>query len=72
MIAHLYLTEASSGQQGFGIRRIRQEALDWWPTGFREITGQEFSTLLDEMVGLGVLKEMEGRRYTLRNPNLLL
>ena len=53
--------------------RIAISAKDWWPTGFDKTTDAQFNVLLDEMTGLGVLRSVdEGRRYTLRNPNILL
>lgn len=39
----------------------------WWPQGFE---GTEMKPLLDEMKGLGLLAEQEGR-YRLRSPNLV-
>ena len=52
--------------------RIAISAKDWWPTGFDKTTDAQFNVLLDEMTGLGVLRSVdEGRRYTLRNPNIL-
>ena len=51
---------------------IAEAAKAWWPEGF-EVTDVEFVMLLHEMEGLGVLRSIDaGRRYTLRNPNILL
>ena len=51
---------------------VAEAAKAWWPEGF-EVTDEEFLMLLHEMEGLGVLRSInEGRRYTLRNPNILL
>ena len=51
---------------------IAEAAKAWWSEGF-EVTDVEFTMLLHEMEGLGVLRSIdEGRRYTLRNPNILL
>ena len=51
---------------------IAEAARAWWPEGF-EVTDVEFTMLLHEMEGLGVLRSINGgRRYTLRNPNILL
>lgn len=54
---------------------IYRRAREWWQDGFDQ-SGREidrFRALLDEMVELGVLRQMEppGRRYSLRNPNVL-
>ena len=60
-----------------GIRRedIARSARDWWKPGFGQTTDGEFNVLLDEMVGLGILRPVSGggndMRYTLRNPNIL-
>ena len=53
---------------------IMQEVRSWWAAGFNT-TDAEFAALLDEMVGLGVLRvvqnsESEDKRYTIRNPNI--
>jgi len=53
---------------------VRESAQSWWPEGFSE-SEAEFTTLLDEMVGLGLLRTVtrgDRERYTLRNPNVLL
>lgn len=62
--------------KGIDQRRIDDAVRGWWPEGFQDIEPYTNSlrVLLDEMVGLGVLRvvdEQEGR-YTLRNPNVLL
>ena len=62
--------------KGIDRRRVDEAVRDWWPEGFRDIEPYTdgFRSLLDEMVGLGVLRtvsEQEGR-YTLRNSNVLL
>ena len=50
---------------------VRRQALDWWSAGFAEDTSLEaFRTILDEMIGLGVVRKVDGHRYTLRSPNL--
>ena len=62
--------------KGIDRRRIDDAARDWWPQGFRDIEPYTdgFRSLLDEMVGLGVLRTVDEQdgRYTLRNPNVLL
>lgn len=58
--------------EGLDNDTIREIAEAWWPDGFK-VTDVEFSMLLHEMEGLGVLRSLDqGRRYTLRNPNILL
>jgi len=52
---------------------IRQAgALHWWADGFRDTSELDFRVLLDEMVGLGVLRRLTSGNYVLRNPNVLL
>jgi len=52
---------------------IRQAgALHWWADGFRDTSELDFRVLLDEMVGLGVLRRLSSGNYVLRNPNVLL
>jgi hypothetical protein len=57
---------------GFSVSEIRAAALTWWPQGFRSDTSEEyFRVLLDEMVGLGILRMVDGDRYALRSPNVI-
>ena len=62
--------------KGIEHRRIDEAVRDWWPKGFEDIEPYTdgLRVLLDEMVGLGVLRVISGQegRYTLRNPNVLL
>ena len=57
--------------RGLDYRRIEEISKESWPEGFRDIGTDHFRSLLDEMKGLGVLREVD-HRYTLRNPNVLL
>ena len=65
------LTEAAGLDRGLERDQILEAAKSWWPEGF-EVRDLESDMLLQEMVGLGVLREIEPSRYTLRNPNILL
>ena len=70
------LTQEVNGEadlgQGLDHDKIADVAKTWWPEGFN-VTDVEFGMLLQEMAGLGVLRSIDqGRRYTLRNPNILL
>ena len=62
--------------EGIDRRRIDDAVREWWPQGFEDVEPYTdgFRSLLDEMKGLGVLRTLDGedRRYTLRNPNVLL
>jgi len=54
----------------FDAEWIRQQALSWWEQGFPDRSYDAFRALLDEMVGLGVLRRagLELRGYALRSP----
>ncbi|MEY6431171.1 hypothetical protein ABC977_01980 [Thioalkalicoccus limnaeus] len=63
--------EAGDGEaDGYDTEWIRQQALSWWPQGFPDRSYDAFRALLDEMVGLGVLRRAgpELRGYALRSP----
>ena len=57
---------------GVPLRDIRADAAEHWPAGFSEMrTDDEFRSLLDEMVGLGILRhDQETGRFALRNQNV--
>lgn len=58
--------------QGFEVESIAAQARTYWPDGFRGSDSREHvQALLDEMVGLGVLRNIDNRRYALRSPNVL-
>ena len=76
-IAHECVEREGLLEEGIDRRRIDDAVRGWWPQGFEDIEPYTdgFRSLLDEMVGLGVLRridEQAGDRYTLRNPNVLL
>ena len=76
-IAHECLEREGLLEEGINFRRIDDAVRGWWPQGFEDIEPYTdgFRSLLDEMVGLGVLRLIDGQggdRYTLRNPNVLL
>jgi len=59
--------------EGFSVSWIQEQALGWWPQGFRgDVSEDSFLALLDEMVGLGVLRVIGEGRYSLRSPNVML
>ena len=60
--------------EGLDYRRIDEESRGWWSEGFEDVEPRtdRFRSLLDEMVGLGVLRKVGDHRYTLRNPNVLM
>lgn len=58
---------------GVDVGWVRTQALDYWAAGFGlDDRGYEsFRTILDEMVGLGILRRAGDDRYALRSPNVL-
>lgn len=63
--------DGDEATKGFTVSWIRDQALTFWPRGFRTTTSEDaFHVLLDEMVGLGVLRKVTETRYTLRSPNV--
>lgn len=70
-VAYGILTKSILFSDGADLRQIRREALTWWPDGFAGTTDQEFKTIIDEMIGLGVLRHVGESNYSLRNPNIL-
>ena len=67
------LRDRYTQNEGMPWQLIRQTgALHWWAEGFRDTSELDFRVLLDEMVGLGVLRKLASGNYVLRNPNVLL
>ena len=76
VIAYALAFELLDSEQSLGYGLVRRDIAEyakaWWPDGFQD-DDREFNVLLQEMEGLGVLRSTDsGRRYTLRNPNVLL
>lgn len=59
--------------QGVTVDWVRKQSLGWWSTGFAnsDSTHSAFRTLLDEMIGLGILRSVDEKSYTLRSVNVL-
>jgi hypothetical protein len=72
-IAHGTLSDDRGMVDGFEVEWIKRQALEWWTEGFRDnSTDADFETLLDEMVGLGILRHVSAHRYALRSANIVL
>jgi hypothetical protein len=73
-IAHRSYAEQGSRAGTYSAGELAGMARDWWEEGFRRTSDSELRIILEEMVGLGVLRQIDGseRTFTLRNPNLLL
>jgi RNA polymerase sigma factor (sigma-70 family) len=60
-------------EDGFPVSWIREQVLYWWSDGFAGRSSEdEILALLEEMVGLGVLRETNAGYFTLRSSNLAL
>lgn len=71
-LAYLCKLEPEGLARGFSVGRIRDEAIDKWPEGFAGSDPDHvFSVILDEMIGLGILRSPSAQQYTLRNGNVL-
>lgn len=67
------LERRKSGEEtasGFTVEWVREEALRLWQRGFNDRSSEAFRTLLDEMIGLGLLRHAQ-RGYALRSPNIV-
>lgn len=59
------------GELGMSVADIRNDVFFYWARGFREVTSEDvFRVLLDEMVGLGVLRPIGANHYGLRSLNV--
>jgi hypothetical protein len=76
LIAYLlaYYNLLEPGADGQDTPTLRRDAEQFWPAGFRDLrTDHQFRVLLEEMVGLGVLRAAgDGARFALRNRNVVL
>lgn len=51
---------------------VRQEVKELWPEGFQQaVSLEDFQIMLDEMVGLGILKRHKSQNYSIRSHNLI-
>ncbi len=60
---------------GLSISEVREEVFCWWPDGFAKSDSyDEIRDLLDELVGLGVLRHVEDKpgHFALRSSNVAL
>ncbi|NET25872.1 AAA family ATPase [Okeania sp. SIO1I7] len=72
-IAYEALESKRAITDGFGVSWIKDQALGWWPKGFQRSSSlDDIRALLEEMVGLGVLRVSSEGYFTLRSPNVTL
>lgn len=65
-------TRAQLLSNGLDAVHLQHQASSWWPKGFAGVRSVDsFRCLLDEMVGLGILRHVGEGRYGLRSPNVL-
>lgn len=61
------------GQAGYPVSWLRDQAVKYWRSGFIADTSEgTVRVLLDELVGLGVLRRFGDGRYKLRSPSTLM
>jgi hypothetical protein len=71
-IAYQTHLSESAAAAGFDIGQIRQEATYWQGTAFEGLAVDQFRALVEEMVGLGILRVVGSDRYALRGSNVAL
>jgi hypothetical protein len=71
LVARFSIDEPELLARGIDKTLLRELAAGAWPAGFPPDFGDDaFDALLDEMVGLGLLRAVEGTHYALRSANL--
>ncbi|MBR8839969.1 MAG: hypothetical protein DSM106950_39720 [Stigonema ocellatum SAG 48.90 = DSM 106950] len=71
-IAYDSLNNHKGMVDGFSVSWVKDEVLTWWPEGFQSKSTDEIRALLEEMVGLGILRETNEGCFALRSPNVVL
>ena len=60
------------GTASISREHLRRQAIDWWAEGFRETwTDDAFRDLIDDLVGLRLLRPIDQGKLALHSPNLL-
>ena len=72
IIAYASLESKQGMVEGFSVSWLGNAVLNSWPEGFQDKETDEIRALLEEMVGLGVLRETQEDYYALRSPNVVL
>lgn len=66
------IEESDDHPRDLDMWKIRQGALEWWNKGFKGYSKIEhIETLLNEMIGLGILRSPRPGHYALRNDKVL-
>ena len=71
LIARESFNNGSPRLRSVSIETIRQTAMKEWPEGFKSDSSfWMFQVLLEEMVGLGILRDVANKNYAIRTRNL--
>jgi hypothetical protein len=71
LIAYHSLIDGDVRRRGMMTREILEAALNWWPQGLDgDATESTFRVLLDEMIGLGILRYVGDASFALRSANI--
>lgn len=74
-LVYSMILEQSGDRDGFRRQFTAREALElarsWWPKGFDRMMPEEAASLLRELVGLGVLVQLDSGSFRLRNANVV-
>ncbi len=62
---------SEGGRDGIRARDLLAKVQETWPGGFEETRTEELEGLLEELVGLGILRKTPSGRFRLRSPNVL-
>jgi hypothetical protein len=62
--------DSNALSRGMHVDDLRWMADVAWPAGFRAAAPEVFEALLEEMVGLGLLRQVDGVNFALRSSNL--
>jgi len=72
VVAELSQKDPEALAVGIPVRDLHGYASMSWPAGFPPELGEAaFDALADQMVGLGLLRSLDGQRYALRSANLI-
>ena len=71
LIAQQSFSDDNTRLKSVHIDDIWEKALQEWPQGFEtDYNSEMFEILLDEMVGLGILRKVKNKEFTIRTRNL--
>ncbi|MEJ2041964.1 MAG: hypothetical protein P8X74_05415 [Reinekea sp.] len=59
-----------SGAQSFSVAEAKDLATTWAPDTFGQYSDRQFKHFLNELVGLGVMRELDSGRFELRNTSV--